>query len=209
MAVLEVVGLDRRFDGRVVLSGIDVQVAAGKAVAVVGPNGAGKSTLLQCVIGAQRPDAGTVVLNGVPLREQDPVIRAQLSVVDDSIEFLAGLSAAENLGLLAVAHDVPQADAAVAALLEEVGLTGQRHQFPASLSSGQRRRLALAAGFIRPWSLMVLDEPEQRLDADGIEWLTGRLLDAKAAGGAILFASHHAGLIDAVADLRLTIGPST
>jgi len=138
--------------------------------------------------------------------ESDPAVRAEIAAVDDSVDFFPDLSAAEHLGLLAAVHDVPDADAVVRALLDEVGLTDQRNQLPGTLSSGQRRRLALASGFVRPRSLLLLDEPEQRLDGQGIDWLIGRLLDEKANGGAVLFASHHPGLIDAVADKRLEPG---
>ena len=126
--------------------------------------------------------------------------------MDDSIDFFPDLCVEEHLGLLAAAHDVPDADAVVQALMAEVGLTEQRKQLPGTLSSGQRRRLALASGFVRPRSLLVLDEPEQRLDGQGVDWLIGRLLDEKASGGAVLFASHHSGLIDAVADARCEPG---
>lgn len=204
--VLSVHGLTRRFGDHVVLDDISFEVRAGEAVGVVGPNGSGKSTLLQCVVGAQHADDGSVALWGEPLKEEDPAVRAALSVVDDSIEFFAGLTAVENLNLLAAAHDVPDADAVIALLLAELRLVDQRHQLPTSVSSGQRRRLALAMGLVRPWSLLVLDEPEQRLDSQGLSWLTGRLLKAKADGGAILFASHDAALIDAVADRRITVG---
>ena len=205
--MLRVESLSRRFGDHEVLRGVSFQVRAGQAVAVVGPNGSGKSTLLQCVLGSQRPDGGTITLRGVPLRESDPAIRAEIAGVDDSLDFFPDLCVAEHLGLLAAAHDVDDADGVVQSLLAEVGLTQERNQLPGTLSSGQRRRLALASGFVRPRSLLVLDEPEQRLDGQGVDWLTRRLLAEKAAGGAILFASHHAGLIAAVADARVEPGP--
>lgn len=203
--VLTVSGLTRRFDTHVVLHHVDLTVAAGEAVAIVGPNGSGKSTLLQCIIGAQRPDAGAVQLFDRPLHEADPDVRAALSVVDDSVEFFTGLTAVENLNLLAAAHDVADANEVIGLLLEDLRLTQQRNQLPGSLSSGQRRRLALAMGLVRPWSLLVLDEPEQRLDEQGLAWLSERLLRAKYDGGAILFASHHPTLIAAVADRTVTV----
>jgi len=202
-SLLRVSGLRRRFGEHEVLHGLSFEVRPGQAVAVVGPNGSGKSTLLQCVMGIQHPDSGSVTLHGRPLVESDPAVRAEIAAVDDSVDFFPDLSATEHLGLLAAVHDVPDADAVVRALLDEVGLTDQRNQLPGTLSSGQRRRLALASAFVRPRSLLLLDEPEQRLDGQGIDWLIGRLLDEKAAGGAVLFASHHAGLIEAVADERL------
>jgi ABC-2 type transport system ATP-binding protein len=207
--LLRVSGLLRRFGDHEVLHGVTFDVRPGQAVAVVGPNGSGKSTLLQCVLGSQQPDGGTITLHGQPLRESDPIARAEIAGVDDSIDFFPDLCVAEHLGLLAAAHDVPDAEAVVEALMAEVGLTEQRTQLPGTLSSGQRRRLALASGFVRPRSLLVLDEPEQRLDGQGVDWLIGRLLDEKAAGGAVLFASHHPGLIDAVADARCEPGAET
>ena len=79
-------------------------------------------------------------------------------------------------------------------------------QLPLTLSSGQRRRLALASCFVRPRRLLVLDEPEQRLDAAGKDWLARRLLREKADGVAVLMASHDPELVEATADVRLPIG---
>lgn len=91
-------------------------------------------------------------------------------------------------------------------MLAELGLEPARDQLPATLSSGQRRRLALASCFVRPRRLLVLDEPEQRLDVRGRAWLAQRLLREKATGTAVLMASHDTELIDAVADRRIEIG---
>lgn len=204
--LLRVTGLLRRFGDHEVLRDVSFEVRTGQAVAVVGPNGCGKSTLLQCILGIQQPDAGTITLRGAPLREYDPGVRAEIAGVDDSIDFFPDLCVAEHLGLLAAAHDVPDADEVIKTLLAEVGLADQHHQLPGTLSSGQRRRLALASGFVRPRSLLVLDEPEQRLDGQGVRWLTRRLLAEKAADGAVLFASHHPGLVQSVADVRIELG---
>ena len=88
----------------------------------------------------------------------------------------------------------------VAGLLAEVGLTAQWAQLPGTLSSGQKRRLALASAFVRPRRLLVLDEPEARLDQPGLAWLAERLLREKEAGLGILLASHDPDLVAAVAD---------
>lgn len=204
--LLQVTGLRRSFDQVTVLTGVDLQVAAGEAVAVVGPNGSGKTTLLRCVAGVDRPSAGTIELCGRPLREHDPEVRRGVAAVLDDIEFFADLSVREHLALLMCAHGDGSPDEHAAELLAEAGLAGPADQLPAALSSGQRRRLALATCFARPRILVLLDEPEQRLDRAGRRWLTARLLAEKTAGRGVLFASHDRGLVRAVADRVVDLG---
>ncbi|WGY02957.1 ABC transporter ATP-binding protein [Nocardioides sp. QY071] len=199
-AVLSVRGLARSFGEHRVLADLDLEVRAGSAAVLVGPNGAGKSTALRCITGADQPDAGTVEVLGEPLDERSPTIRAAMAVVMDDLDFFPDLTVVEHLDLFARAHRTPDADAVVDDVLDEVGLTAQSGQLPTSLSSGQRRRLALASAFVRPRRLLVLDEPEQRLDQDGLAWLAERLLAEKAAGLAIVLASHAPALVDAIAD---------
>jgi ABC-2 type transport system ATP-binding protein len=201
---LTVRGLTRRFGALLVLDGVSFSVAPGHALVVEGPNGAGKTTLLRCVVGADLPDAGEVLLDGHPLVETDPAVRAAVASALDDMDFFPDLSVAEHLELLAFAHGGEAAT--VAEVIAELGLQAARDQLPSTLSSGQRRRLALASCFVRPRRVLVLDEPEQRLDMRGRDWLTRRLLHEKAAGAALLVASHDPDLVDAVADARLEIG---
>ncbi len=204
MDALTVRGLVRKFGSHVVLDHVDLAVPAGRIAVVLGPNGAGKTTLLRCVVGADRPDAGEVLLGRRPLDETDPEVRAALASALDDIDFFPDLSVVEHLELLAFSHGGHAGD--VAEVVTELGLDPARDQLPATLSSGQRRRLALASCFVRPRRLLVLDEPEQRLDVRGRQWLGDQLLREKAAGTAVLMASHDPELIDKVADLRIEIG---
>ena len=198
--LLSVRGLTRRFGDVDVVAGLDLDVAAGSALALVGRNGAGKSTVLRCVTTADRPTSGTVLLDGAPVDERSPRTRRDLAVVMDDMDFFPDLSVVEHLDLFARAHGVADVETTVDEVLREVGLVPQSGQLPGTLSSGQRRRLALASAFVRPRRLLVLDEPEQRLDAAGLEWLVGRLQREKAAGLGVLLASHEPGLVAAVAD---------
>jgi ABC-2 type transport system ATP-binding protein len=202
---LRVRGLTRRFGDVDVVKGLDFDLAAGRAVALVGRNGAGKSTVLRCVSAADVPTSGTVELDGLPVDERSPQTRRDMAVVMDDIDFFPDLSVVEHLDLFARAHSVPDAEEVVNAVLEEVRLTPQAAQLPGTLSSGQRRRLALASAFVRPRRMLVLDEPEARLDEAGLAWLVDRLQREKADGLAILMASHDPSLVEAVADRVLSL----
>ncbi|CUR54134.1 Heme ABC exporter, ATP-binding protein CcmA [metagenome] len=206
MPLLEVRGLTRRYGDVEVISGLDLDVEAGSAVALVGRNGAGKSTVLRCVTGVDTPTSGTVLFDGGPLDERLPAVRAALASVLDGMDFFPDLSVVEHLDLFAKAHRVEDAEEQVDALLTDIGLSAQAGQLPGSLSSGQRRRLTLASAFVRPCRLMVLDEPEQRLDTEAVEWLGRRLRRDKANGVAILMASHSPALVEAVADRVVDVG---
>ncbi|MCZ7440064.1 ABC transporter ATP-binding protein [Micromonospora sp. WMMC241] len=202
--MLTVRGLTRRFGKLAVLEDVSFGLPEGRLAVVVGPNGSGKTTLLRCVVGADRPDDGEVLVRGRRCYETDPEMRALLAAALDDIDFFPDLSVAEHLELVAYAHG--GVGATVAEVIAELGLERARDQLPATLSSGQRRRLALASCFVRPRRLLVLDEPEQRLDARGREWLADRLLREKADGTAVLMATHDAELAAAVADDRIEIG---
>lgn len=204
MDVLTVRGLTRRFGALTVLDAVSFSLPAGRIFVVTGPNGAGKTTLLRCIVGADPPDAGEVLLNGRSFDETDPEVRAAVAVALDDMGFFPDLSVREHLELLSFAHG--EDGRSVPEVLSELGLDSAGDQLPGTLSSGQRRRLALASCFVRPRRLMVLDEPEQRLDVRGRSWLADRLLGERARGTSVLMASHDPELFEKVADQRIEIG---
>jgi ABC-2 type transport system ATP-binding protein len=204
--VLKVSGLRRAFGPVTILDRFSLEVRTGEAIALTGRNGAGKSTLLRCLVGADRPDEGTVEVMGNPMSETSPQIRRDVATVIDDLDFFPDLSVVEHLDLLARAHGIADPDAVVDEVLEEVQLVPQSGQLPGTLSSGQRRRLALATAFVRPRKLLILDEPEQRLDTEGVRWLAERLRSERAQGLAIVFASHEPALVETVATRTVELG---
>lgn len=204
--LLRVSDLHRHFGDLAVLTGLDLELQSGRALALIGPNGSGKSTALRCIAGADQATSGTVELDGELLDERSPATRRDMAVVMDDLDFFPDLSVIEHLDLLARAHRVEDPESIVDAVLADVGLEAQAAQLPGTLSSGQRRRLALASAFVRPRRLLILDEPEQRLDASGLAWLADRLVAEKASGLGILLVSHDADLVEAVADDVLDLG---
>ena len=206
--VLRVSGLRRAYGDNTIFDDFSLEVRTGEAIALTGPNGAGKSTLLRCLVGADRADDGTVEVCGNPMVEASPQVRRDVATVIDDLDFFPDLSVVEHLDLLARAHGVPDPDGVVDEVLEEVNLVPQSGQLPGTLSSGQRRRLALATAFVRPRKLLIMDEPEQRLDTDGVAWLANRLGTERRQGLAIVFASHDPSLVQSVATRVVQLGDS-
>ena len=204
--VLKVSKLSKAYGSHSIVSDFNLEVWAGDAIALTGRNGAGKSTILRCLVGAEKSDGGTIEICGNRLRESDPAVRRDLATVIDDLDFFPDLSVVEHLDLLARAHGLPDAEGAVDDVLHEVQLVAQSGQLPGTLSSGQRRRLALATAFVRPRKLLILDEPEQRLDVEGVQWLAQRLRAEREAGLAIVMASHEPMLVDAVSTRTIRVG---
>lgn len=204
--VLKVSNLRKAFGPVTIVDNFNLEVHAGEAIALTGRNGAGKSTVLRCLVGVDRPDEGTVEINGMRMTETNPRVRREVATVIDDLDFFPDLSVVEHLDLLARAYGIPQAEEAVDEVLHEVQLVPQSGQLPGTLSSGQRRRLALATAFVRPRSLLVLDEPEQRLDTEGVAWLADRLVAERARGLAIVMATHEPLLVEKVATRVVRLG---
>ena len=200
--VLKVTHLTKSYGDNTIVDNFNLVVHEGEAIALTGRNGAGKSTVLRCIIGADRPTEGSVEVCGVRMSETNPDIRRNVATVIDDLDFFPDLSVVEHLDLLARAHGLPDPDATVDEVLKEVQLVPQAGQLPGTLSSGQRRRLALATAFVRPRKLLVLDEPEQRLDVEGIAWLGRRLRKDLDEGLAVVMASHEPSLVEAL-DARI------
>lgn len=193
--MLEVRDVDKEFGGRVVLDRVSFDVEAGEVVALVGPNGAGKTTLLRCVVGAESVDAGEVLLDGRGVDTRDATTRADMLALLDDTAWFGDLTVLEHLELLARADSVVDPDVVARDALDELGLRGVADQVPGTLSSGQRQRLALAVALVRPWRLLLVDEPEQRLDSAGRQWL-GRWLAVQAdEGRSVLMACHSDDLV--------------
>ncbi|MGO1166692.1 MAG: ABC transporter ATP-binding protein [Janibacter sp.] len=190
MSTLSVHGLTKGFGGRTVLAGLDLEVAAGEVVSLVGPNGVGKSTALKCILGTETPDEGESLLGEHRLDMRQPQARRAVCAVLGDFGVLPDLTVAEHLDLLARAHGVEDPEAVVDGALDDARIAHVADQVPSTLSSGQAQRFALATAMVRPWALLVADEPEQRLDDAGREWLGDWLAGHAEAGRSVLVASH-------------------
>lgn len=197
MSALIASGLVKRHPGaeRAVLDGVALTVAAGEAVAVLGPSGSGKSTLLHCLGTLDRPDAGSVSVDGEDvLALAGAALRrfraTRLGLVFQEHHLLPHLSALENV--LVAPGATP---AAAAALLARLGLAARAAAFPARLSGGERQRVAVARALVNRPRLLLCDEPTGSLDRATAALVAGELLALAAeAGAAVVIATHDAAL---------------
>jgi ABC-2 type transport system ATP-binding protein len=199
--LLTLAGVSRSYGPLQALKPVSLALAAGECVALLGVNGSGKSTLLRIAAGRDTPSTGQVSYCGRPLREDALVARTEIAVAGDVSSTYPDLTVREHLLLVAIAHGAgPAAPGLVDGALIECRLADHADALPGSLSSGQRQALQLAAVLVRPRRLLILDEPEQRLDPGARRWLAGLLAQEKASGAAVLLATHHVELAEAVAD---------
>ncbi|RMA45346.1 ABC transporter ATP-binding protein [Bifidobacterium sp. wkB344] len=196
MQVLKADGIVQVFEGREVLSGLDLALEQGEILGLLGANGAGKSTLLKILTGMQRPVGGRIRFLGRRLSEDYPGNLARMGVSINEPVFYESLSAKENLEIdltyLALA-DREYRDAeptGLSQLLEKVGLAADSATPVGRYSMGMRQRLALARCMGHHPDLYLLDEPLNGLDPVAIERLRDSLRSLAAQGSAILFSSH-------------------
>ena len=203
--VLEIADLLVGYSGVPVCGTITARVDAGEILGVVGFNGAGKSTAARTIAGKQPPLEGKVRVHGLPANEDAIPFRREVAALFDEDAFFPSLSLREHLQLVARGHSVPDADADVDGELDFFELKERSNSVPAAVSSGQRRRLLLASTLIRPSSLLILDEPEQRLDPAMRERLGRRIKRYADDGGTVLLVTHDPALLLATAERCLLI----
>lgn len=182
--------------GRVVLDDLSLAAAAGEIVGVVGKNGCGKSTLLMTVAGVLAPSDGRIVIDGASVwgvQRERTRARKALGYVPEGADPPGFLLAGELWALCAAARGTEPPGAE---LIEQLGLDELRDLALDRMSLGQRRRACLAAALLGPPKLLVLDEPDNGLDARRTDALVALLRAHVGGGGAALIATHDAGLLE-------------
>lgn len=175
---------------------------AGRITGFLGPNGAGKSTSLRILCSLCRPDAGRATIDGRRFRDL-PVPGREVGVMLDASAHHPGRTGAEVLRLAALANQL--AATRVAEALERVGLAGAGGKRVGNYSLGMRQRLGLAVALIGDPAVLVLDEPANGLDPDGIRWMRGLMDDFAAGGGTVLLSSHILAEVQQIADRIVVI----
>ncbi len=199
----------KQIDGAVLLHPTSFVAEPGSCVVLRGPNGAGKTTLLRLVAGLTAPSSGTVTLDGAPADEREPATREAVAALVGVPAGYRDLTLADHLTLIDATWGREPATCRerVATALAEVGIEHLEDRFPHELSSGQSQLFHLALTWFRPSRLLVLDEPEQRLDTDRRALLADLVRVRRDAGTTVVMACHDPAVTDAVADAVVDVDP--
>ena len=185
--MIEVDALTKRFGATVAVQDLSFRVSSGRVTGFLGPNGAGKSTTMRVILGLVRPTSGTTTVLGRPYRDLDRPEK-RVGALLETFDAHPGRSGRNHLKVLALAGGIPQSRVDDVLGLVELGQAGRRRVKGYSL--GMRQRLGLAAALLGDPEVLVLDEPANGLDPQGIRWLRDFLRSLAAEGRTILVSSH-------------------
>ncbi|WP_433237250.1 ABC transporter ATP-binding protein [Streptosporangium sp. CA-135522] len=202
--MIEFHGVSKAYKGVKALDEVSFTIGAGSVTGFLGPNGAGKSTALRILIGLSRPTSGSATVFGRPYAELACPGRRVGTLLDASA-LHPGRSGQEVLTLGAMMLGLPRSR--VEESLELVGLTGQEgRRAVGGYSLGMRQRLGIAHALLGRPEALILDEPANGLDPQGIQWMRGLLRSLADAGCAVLLSSHLLHEVEQVADQIVVIG---
>jgi ABC-2 type transport system ATP-binding protein len=201
VSVIEVEGLRKRYrrlrGSTLALDGLSFEVPEGGVFGFLGPNGAGKTTTIRCLIKHINPSAGSARVLGTDVNRIHEVIH-RVGVTVEGPGFFQRYTALENLTHLGGLIGMGEAEAS--RLLEKVGLDGREDDPVGTYSTGMRQRLALAAALLKDPELLILDEPAQGLDPEGIRDIRILLREAGAEGRTVFLSSHLLSEVEAICD---------
>ena len=202
-ATIEITGLRKRYGDNIALDGMTFAVEPGAVTGFAGPNGAGKSTTMRVLFGLDRADAGTALLGGRRYRDLTRPMRHAGALLDPNA-LQPGRTGRNHL--LWIACSQGMGPSRVDEVLDLVGLAAAGRRRAGGYSLGMRQRLGLAAALLGDPPVLVLDEPFNGLDPEGIFWIRELLRELAAEGRAVLVASHLMGELQELAARILLVG---
>jgi ABC-type polar amino acid transport system ATPase subunit len=200
--ILSARGIRKTLGGTLVLDGIDLDVVAHEVVAIIGPSGGGKSTFLRCLTMLERPDSGTVTLDGVSVTDSKgnavARLRAKMGFVFQHFNLFPHLTATQNVALGPIhALGVPRDEAVerAHALLTKVGLAEKCDAHPRQLSGGQQQRVAIARALALQPRVVLFDEPTAALDAELVSEVLAVIRELATTDLTMIIVSHEIGFV--------------
>jgi ABC-2 type transport system ATP-binding protein len=201
--VIEACGLTKRYGSTVAVDALSFDVRPGMVTGFLGPNGSGKSTTMRLILGLDLPDAGSARIGGCRYRELRWPLR-EVGALLEARAFHPGRSARAHLAALAASNDIP--GARVGEVLDLVGLADAAGRRAGRFSLGMAQRLGIAAALLGDPGVLLLDEPVNGLDPEGIRWIRTLLRSLAAQGRAVLVSSHLISEIALTADHLVVVG---
>jgi len=201
--VIEVAGLTKRYGEKLAVDDLSFRIRPGIVTGFLGPNGAGKSTTMRVILGLDAPTAGTALIDGRPYRE----LAAPLHEIGAMLEARAihtGRSAYHHLLAMAQTHGLPRSR--VDEVIDQVGLTDVARKRAGGFSLGMGQRLGIASALLGDPEILILDEPANGLDPEGILWIRTLLKGLAAEGRTVFLSSHLMSEIAQTADHLVVIG---
>jgi ABC-2 type transport system ATP-binding protein len=199
---LSVSGLSKRFGARTAVDHLDLELPSGVVAGFVGPNGAGKTTTMAMLLGLVRPTAGTGTVLGSSINEPASYL-PRVGALIESPAFYPSLSGADNLRMFATVGG--QKAASIPALLETVGLDGRGEDRYRSYSLGMKQRLGIAAALLGDPELLILDEPANGLDPQGVREMRSLVGGLAGTGRTVLVSSHDLSELEQICDWLVLI----
>jgi ABC-2 type transport system ATP-binding protein len=189
--IIDVRGLTKSYDGRMVVDHVDMRVERGRIYGFLGPNGSGKTTTIRMLCGLLTPDQGEGSCLGYDIRSQARLIKREVGYMTQKFGLYEDLSIEENLDFFARVYGVAARAARIRDTLERLGLYSRRAQLAGSLSGGWKQRLALAACLIHDPQLLLLDEPTAGVDPSARREFWDQIHELAAAGMTVLVSTHY------------------
>jgi ABC-2 type transport system ATP-binding protein len=203
MASIRVQGLTKRYGPVTAVNGLSFEVQPGTVTGFLGPNGAGKTTTLRALLGLVTPDEGTATVNGLTYRAlPDPL--HQVGAMLEASSCHPGRTARAHLRIQALAAEA--APSRIDDVLDLVGLADAGNRRVGGFSLGMRQRLGLATALLADPEVLILDEPANGLDPEGVRWLRGLLRGFAEEGGTVLVSSHLLAEVSQTVDSVVIIG---
>lgn len=201
--MITLASLSKTYGAKRAVNNLDAHIQPGKVTGFLGPNGAGKTTTMRLILGLDRPTAGQALVNGVPYRQLERPLRTVGAHINANTGN-PGRTPVSHLRTLAYSNGIP--GTRVGAVLEQTGLSSVAHQRIRGFSLGMRQRLGIASALLGDPQILILDEPMNGLDAEGIAWIRELMRERARAGGTVFVSSHLLSEVQQVADELILIG---
>lgn len=204
--MIEIKNIDKKFGNNVVLKNVNTTIKKGEKVVIIGPSGSGKSTFLRCMNLLEAPNSGSIIFEGMNITDKKCNIndvRQKMGMVFQHFNLFPHLTVIENITLAPIKLNLQtkvEAEYNAIKLLERIGLSDKKDEYPNKLSGGQKQRIAIVRSLAMKPDIMLFDEPTSALDPEMIGEVLGLMKDLAEEGMTMVVVTHEMGFAKSVAN---------